>query len=207
MRTRDGCKVDRVAERRELDDPRYATLDAGLLARWRGDNREAMGYRTLADWFNRRVLREAYDANGRETLGNRVENDYDALTGDDDLLRAEVEESLAADGIDVEALREDIVSWGTLRTHLKECLGGEKPDSAPSDWERDSVARARDVAAEKAAEALSALDTKGEVEGGASATVDVQVQVGCPECPARAPLDVVLRRGYVCERHDRRVEA
>lgn len=207
MGTRDECKVDRVTERRGLDDPRYDTLDEGLLARWRGEDREAVGYRTLADQFNRRVLRGAYDANGRETLGDRVEHDYEALTGDDDLLRAEVEESLAADGIDVESLRADLVSWGTLRTHLNGCLDGEKPTVEPTDWEREAVDRASEVAREKAAEALSALASKGDVDGGDAATVDVQVQVGCPDCPARAPIDVVLRRGYVCERHDRRVEA
>jgi hypothetical protein len=199
------CKVDRVVEAYGLDESvRGESVDDRLLARWTGeDGRPAEGYRTLTDWFNERLLRRVYDNHGRDSLGGRVENDYAALTGEDDLLATEVAESLRADGIDADQLRSDLVSWGTVRTHLTECLDGEKDTSrSESEWERDAVATARSVAEGKAADALSSLASRDRVAGADTATVTVQVQVGCEECPTRVPFDVALERGYVCEQHD-----
>jgi len=204
------CKVDRVIERYGLDgaDPRHGDIHDGLLARWTGGEGHAgSGYRTLTTWFNERLLRRVYDDHGRDVLGGRVEHDLTALTGDDDLRRAEIEESLEADGIDAGGVRSDLVSWGTMRTHLKECLDGTKDDDGGdrtgSDWERESIAMARSFAAEKVEAALSALSSKGELDGIETASVAVQVRVACDDCPTRVPLDVALDRGYVCERHGR----
>jgi len=203
-----GCKVDRVIESYGLEsaDPLYDAVDEGLLARWTGaGERSAMGYRTLTEWFNKRVLRTVYDEHGRETLGARLDSDYEVLQGDDDLLRRELLESLRTDGIDAEGCRSDLVSWGTMRTHLTECLDGQKASpSAGSEWERESVRRAVDVAESKAETAVSALASKGQLADGDAAEVTVQVQLGCGSCPTRVPFGVALDREYVCERHRQR---
>lgn len=198
------CKIDRVAEAYGLDrpNPRYDDLDEHLLARWTGgDGRRAEGYRPLADWFNRRLLKRVYDEHDRETVGVRLDSEYDALTGDDDLVRREVADDLAADGIDADAVREDMVSWSTMRHHLKGCLDGQKETGEPSDWERRSVAIARDRAETKVGDALRALDSKGELPGGRAADVDVAVRVACPQCHVRVPFVDAVERGYVCEAH------
>lgn len=199
----DSCKIDRVVGAYGLDESvEGGTVDDRLLARWTGaDGRPAAGYRTLTDWFNKRLLRRVYDDHGRDSLGGRVAHDYEALTGADDLVAAEVAESLRADGVDAERVRGDLVSWGTMRTHLQGCLDGEKERAGGSDWERDAVAKARSVAAEKAESALSSLGSKGRVADAGTAAVEVGVQVTCTECPTRVPFDVALDRGYVCEQH------
>ena len=200
-----GCKVDRVIDAYGLEsaDPVYDALDDGLLARWTGDDgRASMGYRSLTEWFNKRLLTRVYDEHGRETLGARLDSDYEVLQGEDDLVGAELDESLRADGIDSERLRRDMVSWGTMRTHLQECLDGQKErQSAATDWEAESVERAAAVAEEKTAAATSALAEKGDLAGGDAAGIEVQVQLSCPDCPARVPFAVALNRGYVCEKH------
>lgn len=199
-----SCKVDRVIAAYGLDDadPRHETIDEGLLKRWRGDEgHEAAGYRTLASWFNQRLLRQACREAGRETPASRIEYEYGALTGEDDLVRAEVSERLRADGVDAEAVRDDFVSWGTLRTHLTECLDGEKPLTEAGDWERDSIEVARSVTKEKVESALSSLETKGELAGVDRTSVTVQIQLRCTACPTRAPLEIALDRGYVCADH------
>jgi len=198
------CKVDRVVAAHGLADadPRHGSIDEGLLARWRGDGgHEAVGYRTLADWFNRRLLRQACRDAGRATPASRLEYEYEALTGEDDLAREEVSERLRADGVDVDALRSAFVSWGTLRTHLLNCLDGEKPPQEAGDWERDSIEVARSVTTEKVETALSSLGTKGDLAGVDRTAVSVQVQLQCTECPTQAPLDIALDRGYVCADH------
>ncbi|MFC4541434.1 rod-determining factor RdfA [Halosolutus amylolyticus] len=200
-----GCKVDATIDRYDLEtaDPRHESLHDGLLARWTGDDGHSeVGYRRLTEWFNKRLLKRVYDEHGREAHEARIDADYEALTGDDDLVREETTERLSAAGIDGEALLEDMVSWGTMRTHLNDCLEGSKDRSgARTDWERDSVAVAREVVTEKVDEALSSLATKGELAGTDSSSVEVQIHLRCDECPTRVPLEVALDRGYVCDEH------
>lgn len=204
------CKVDRVVEEYGLEgvDPRHESIHEGLLARWRGDDgHEESGYRTLTGWFNRRLLWRVSVDHGRDTAGGRVEHDYDALTGQDDLRREEVIDSLGADGIDADRLLSDMVSWGTMRTHLTDCLDGEKDADPAGEWERDSIEMARSFAREKVEDALSSLESRGELDGVDRASVSIQVQVQCEECPTRVPLEVALERGYVCETHARRAKS
>lgn len=200
-----SCKVERVADRYDLDVPQsgYDSVDEYLQARWTGgDGRSPDGYRTLAEWFNKRLLKHVYDEHGRETVGLRVDGDYDALTGDDDLVRREVMDDLRGGGIDPDELCDDMISWSTLRHHLKGCLDGEKPTrTATTDWERESVRIAREHTAEKVAAALRSLDSKGDLPNAEAAEIDVQVQLSCPECPVRVPLAEAVSRGYVCPDH------
>lgn len=205
MEAETTCLVDEVIDRYDLEsaDPRYETLNEGLLRRWSGsEERESIGYRPLTEWFHKRLLRQVFDEQGRETLGERIEHDYRALTSDDDIVREEVLESLAADGIDGGALREDLVSWGTMRTHLQDCLGGTKErETSSGEWERDTVAMARSFATGKVEDALSSLSSKGEVGSLEDVSVSVEVQLDCVHCPSRVPFEVALDRGYVCEDH------
>lgn len=200
-----GCKIEVVTDGYALTPPgdRYAALDDYLLARWTGaGDRRPVGYRTLADDFNRRLLRRVYDEHDRAAYEARIESDYATLTGDDELRRAEIEDDLAADGIDPERLRRDLVSWGTMANHLKGCLDGEKGRSeAATDWERRSIEIATDRARAKVEEAVSSLATKGALPAGAETDVSVQIQLGCPSCHTRVPLPIALERGYVCETH------
>ncbi|WP_135537010.1 MULTISPECIES: rod-determining factor RdfA [Halostella] len=206
MPTDPGCKVDLVVDQYGLEsaDPAYESIDDGLLARWKGtDDRTQMGYRSLTEWFNKRLLKQVYDEHGRDALGARVDSDYEALRSDDDLVSEEMVESLLADGIDGERVREDMVSYGTMRTHLKDCLDGEKPpQTAETEWERESLEMAREVTREKAERALSSLETKGRIDGVETSTVEVQIQISCGSCPTRVPFEVAAERGYVCEQHD-----
>ena len=197
------CKIDRVIKQYGLDDPQHASVDGGLLARWHGeDNHREYGYRTLTDWFNKRVLRTVYEEHGRKTLGNRIESDYTALTGTDDIVRNEVRSDIESEGIPVDDLIDDLASWGTMRSHLQECLDGEKEaEQSTSDWERDAIRKARNVAKQKASESLSSLAANSEIEDGASASVDVEIRLRCGECPTVVPFEVAAQRGYVCETH------
>lgn len=204
MESPGSCKVDRVVAEYDLHgaDPRHESIHDGVLARWTGeDGHDEAGYRTLTAWFNRRLLRRVYDRHGRNALGGQVESDYDALTGDDPLRSEEVVESLRADGIDAEHVRDDMVSWGSMRTHLNDCLDGQKERTSSTDWERESVEMARSFAREKVDDAVSALANDGAVDGLSRASATVQVLLECEVCPTQVPFDVALDRGYVCKRH------
>lgn len=200
-----SCKVDALIEEYALDEAeaRFESTDERLLARWTGDDGgSAAGYRSLTEWFNRRLLRALYERRGRETLGVRVESDYDVLTGEDDLLREELVDDLAADGIDATAYLDDTISWSTMRRHLNDCLDGEKStERSESGWERETVRIAREHAAGKVREAVSSLASRGDLPGGDEAEVDVDVGVSCPVCQVRVPLSDAVARGYICADH------
>ena len=204
------CKVDRAVAAYGLTAPgRFEDVDDELVARWRGaGDREAQGYRSLTEWFNKRLLKQVYDANGRETVGTRVEGDYRALRGDDRVLREEVKDDLRGDGIDADAVADALVSWSTMRHHLKDCLGAEKATEtgsgearSPSGWERQSVAIATDRAEEKLADAVRSLSGKGRLAGGEEASLSVEAYLSCPVCGVRRRFTDALQRGTVCERH------
>lgn len=202
-----GCKLDETVDRYDLADadPRHESLDEGLLARWNGtDGHSAVGYRTLTDWFNKQLLKTVYTQHGRESTDAQLDAEYETLTGDDDLARKELIDRLAVAGIDGEQLRADMISWGTMRTHLTACLGGSKERSgAQTNWERNSIGMAQEKLVETVDEALSSLGSKATLDGVDTSTVAVQIQLRCDHCPTQVPLTVALERGYVCERHSR----
>ncbi|WP_058826464.1 rod-determining factor RdfA [Haloferax sp. Q22] len=199
------CKVDVAIERYGLAAPtgRYDSVDDYLLARWTGaDGGESEGYKSLTTWFNKRLLARVYERNDRDVTEVRLEAEYEALVGDDDLDYGDVAADLATDDIDADEVTGAMASWSTMRRHLNECLDGEKPTvEASSDWERNSVDIARETARQKAESALSSLGKKGRLAGAEDAGVDVQVKVSCSECPTRVPLEDALDRGFVCQEH------
>lgn len=205
MNTRTRCKVDDAVERYGVDPQRdgFADIHEELLALWKGDtSQESLGYRSLAAWFNKRLLATVYEEHDRLLFGTQLENEYDVLTGDDDIARGELVDELELAGIDADQVRADMVSFSTMRRHLTECLDGEKAQPvAETDWEETSVEIAEAQLLSKVEKALSSYENGGELAGATSADVSVQIQLSCPHCPTRRTLRDALRQGHVCEEH------
>ncbi len=189
----DGCKVCRVLEEHNLDG-----YDDRLLDQWRGETGARKGYRSLADWLNVTLLRRAMDRAGVSTLGGEARSRYNRLQGDDPTTAAEVRELLAGEGIPIARLEEDFVSYGVIRTHLKDCLGAER-ESSTSAWEEEAIGIATDRAEETAAEAVQSLRSKGKLRWGDDPRVETRVELVCESCNARMSLERVLRRELSCE--------
>lgn len=198
------CKVGEAIARYDLDERanEQETFNDRLIARWKGDGvGTAQGYRPLTEWFNKQLLKREYDRTGIEAAGTRIDRDYEAL-GDETLESEEVRDSLRSRGVDVERVEGSFVSWSTMQRHLKDCLGAEKePQRARTNWERNSIEFARDQLESKVDDALSSLDSKGELQRASDAEVSITVELSCPECPLRVPLEQALERGYICEDH------
>lgn len=205
-----NCKIDKVIREYDLrvSQPDYDGINAYLLQRWTGrDERPSEGYRSLTEWFNKRLLKQIYDGHNRETTGIRIESEYETLQSDDELTKQELKDDLRAAGIDVEAVESSLVSWSTMRHHLNDCLGGTKaPAEATSEWELESVRIASERTEEKASEALRSLISKGEITDGKDANVAVDVQLSCPECHVRTPFSDAVKRGYICQEHASRTD-
>jgi len=201
------CKVDSLIEKYDLrvSSPEYDSVGGYLAERWVGaDGRSPQGYRTLADWFNERVLEAVYERHDRPSVGIHLDREYDLIRGDDSLDRGELRADLAAYDIDIETVRREMVSGSTMHNHLRNCTDVEKREPASettSDWQRDTHDVARNLAKSKVASTLSSLSSSGRVPRAAEAEVDVEVKLTCPDCSTRVPFEVALDRGYICPDH------
>lgn len=187
-----GCKVCRVLEK--YDSEYY---DERLVEQWTAPKAERKGYRQLADWLNKNMLRQEMDEVGLSTLGGEVESKYERLQ-QESTTTAQLEQHLAGEGVRVEELRDDFVSYGVVRRHLKECLEAERTEPTASNWEETAIDIATDRAEEKIADATRSLLNKGLVASSDDVSFHVVAEIECENCQTRIPLDRALRRGYVC---------
>ena len=192
-----GCKVCRVLAEHGLTD-----REDDLLEQWRADPGRRKGYRQLAEWLNVTLLRREMDRAGVSTLGDEAASKYERLTEGETAVAAEVRNDLEAAGVDMDRLEGDFVSYGVVRTHLKDCLGAER-EHEPTDWEGESVRIATERATEKVREAVRSRANKGELAACGDLSVSVRAEVECENCHARVPVERAIRRGHVCGEEER----
>ena len=190
-----GCKVCRV-----LDERDAGHLDDELVARWHGEGDERMGYRRLADWLNVTLLRREMERVGLPTGGGEARSRYERLTGE--ATADAVRRLLRQEGVAVDALTDDFVSYSVVRTHLRDCLGEERDPSPPVEWEADRLADLQTYAASEAADAIRSLVNKGKLSAGGAVEPAVTIRVRCAACGATTPVDEALAAGAVCDCRD-----
>jgi len=201
------CKVDRVRAAYDVSPPLRAgeNLDEYLVARWLGENNnEATGLRTLAEWFNKELMKEVYRDHGRSDSSVRINSDYNALQEDDIPTheREELISELADDGIDGEAINKKFISKSTLSRHLKNCLGATKqPSNSETEWEIDRIRVATNTYRSHLESALQSLDNKSKINGIGDSEFQVQAYLSCSECPTRVTVETAYEQGYVCSEH------
>ncbi|GAA0657501.1 rod-determining factor RdfA [Salarchaeum japonicum] len=190
-----GCKVCRLFDEYDLTG-----YEERLVDQWTADGSRRKGYRSLADWLNVALLRNTMDRAGLQTLGDEAESKYERLQGDD-ATAAEVRNVLREEGVPIDDLESDFVSYAVVRTHLKDCLGVERTDTSTTDsnWEEDALDIAASHAESKASEAVSSLTTKNRLSAGGDLAVHATVEVECENCRTRVPVERALHRGYVCQ--------
>ncbi|TYL37315.1 hypothetical protein CV102_16960 [Natronococcus pandeyae] len=186
-----GCKVCRV-----LDDYGMNRYEDQLVEQWQADGGQRKGYRQLSEWFNVLLLRREMDRAGLSTLGDEAESKYERLRSDEAIAK-EVATELANAGLPINQIRDDFVSYGVIRTHLKNCLEKEVSTSS-GEWERDAIEISREHARGKISEAFRSLQNKEKVTAGGDVSVSVTAEIECENCHTRVPIDRAIRRGYVC---------
>jgi len=185
-------KVARLLEEYELDG-----LGAELEARWTAEeNRRSL--RALAASFNQRLLQTRLDAAGIETLDGELENKYRLLT-DDDVSSAErtrTERRLEREGLDVNAIRDDFVTYQAIRTYLKEYRDAEyvTADRDPIERETENVERLRGRVETVTNGKLEQLRNRGELSIGETRTM-VDIQVVCEDCYSQYAIIELFERG------------
>jgi hypothetical protein len=119
---RPSSKVARLIDAYDLDG-----LGDELEARWTADGAERLSLRDCATLFNERLLERALlDAEGRVSTAD-VGTTYERLTGDDVTtgVRTETRNRLERDGVDVERLEREFVTYQAIRSYLTEYRDAE----------------------------------------------------------------------------------
>ena len=188
-----GCKLGRVADERELEGAPIRTV-----SEWREDG---SSLRTLADRFNQRVLRSAMNAVGSPPLDGEVPNLYRLLTSDavSPGMRTQARNRLTEDGVDVEAVETDFVSYQTINRHIKSCLGYDEADRAnpmDADQAEDRVYSLQHRTKEVTERTIEQLHRSAGIDFG-EFEVYVNLSARCTECGTQLGVDELLT-GETC---------
>ncbi|WP_324664617.1 rod-determining factor RdfA [Haloarcula sediminis] len=183
-----SCKVGRTAEKYGLDD-----LDE-LLCQRRADG---ASLRRLETVVNEAVLRAALEGTDTDVFRDAAAI-YRNLTGEDASagVRTETEAWLSRVGVDPAELDGDFVSYQTVRTHLRECLGVDttRERSLSVGDAEGTIEWARSRSEGIVGRTIERLDG---TEGFHCGAVDVTtvVRVSCADCGGSYPVERFLDRG------------
>jgi hypothetical protein len=189
-------KVARLIEEHDLEG-----LGAEMEARWTAEE-DRMSLRALAAYFNQEILRKRLEDAGIDTLDGELENIYRLLT-DDDVSAAErtrVGRRLQRDGLDVDAVEDDFVTYQAIRTYLTEYRDAEyvRDDRDPIEREVENVERLRGRVDTVTSGKLEQLRERGDLSLGSFRTV-IDVKVVCEDCHSQYDvLDLLERGGCDC---------
>lgn len=186
---------------RLIDEYELTGMGETLERRWTADGYERTSLRSLADLFNEALLRSALRDSDRNPLDGEIDNLYRLLQGNDvsSADRKRVIRRLERDGVDVDSLLEEFVSYQAIRTYLQNerNVSYERTKTDRVSATRETIERLRGRLINVADNRLEQLSAAGEVSIGSLSTV-VDVRVRCAECGAQYTLDEILDRGS-CE--------
>lgn len=182
------CKIGRSARTYGLAD-----LDSELRRR----HQAGASLRELEQFVNESLLERAIRDADIAVVGS-VGSVLETLAGDDASAgeRAEVRGRLASGGLDADGLESDFVSYQTVRTHLRKCLGidtGHQGEFTLDDAQGTiEWSRSRNLAVIE--RTLDRLRNGGALQTGSIEVSDV-VRVTCTACGASYPVDGLLADG------------
>lgn len=160
------------------------------------DDRRSL--RELADYFNQRLLEHRLDQMNERVLDGEPSNIYRLLTAEEvsSAERTRVERQLERDGIDIDALRSEFVTYQAIRTYLKEERGAEyNPNrKAPIKREKENIEQLRGRTAAVTEDKLTQLRKNDDISLGDFSTL-VDIRVVCEDCNTQHTVSELLDRG------------
>jgi hypothetical protein len=191
-----SCKIDRTAA------AYYLPIEAERLEEYWTRDEERYSLRELAVYFNHQLLRAVMEQNELNPLNGEVENTYRLLIDEDvsQGVHTQARNRLQKHGIDVERLQSDFVSYGTVRRHLKHCLGVERDppdtDDDPAETGAQRIAALQNRTVAVTENILLQLHTAGDID------VFVDITVSCSECGMHATVrEFIENDGCRCAMH------
>ena len=189
-------KVVRLIEEYDLQG-----LGAELEQQWTAEE-DRKSLRELARDFNWQLLEQALEEANVQYLDGEIKNTYRLLT-DDEVSSAEstrVKRRLERDGVDIDALENDFVTYQAIRSYLKDHRGAEyTPDETdPLEREATNVQKLCGRMATVTGGKLEQLRASDELTLGEFRTL-ADIRVVCEDCNTQFNvLDLLNRGGCNC---------
>ena len=197
---RPSSKVARLIVEYDLDG-----VGDELEVRWTGDGVERTSLRDLADYFNERILERALIDAGMAALDSDVATTYRNLTDDDVStgVRTDARTRLESNGVDVDRLESDFVSYQAIRSYLTEYRDAEYrrlSDEEKVEKDLQSIQRLMTRTLSVTEERIEKLTQTGRIDAG-EFEVLLDVQVLCGSCGEQYSVSEFLDdRGCDCQR-------
>lgn len=169
-----------------------------LEQRWTAEEAERSSLRDLADYFNRELLSTAMSDAGMQPLDGEVQNVYRLLTDDEvsGADRTRMSRRLEREGIDVDKLVDDFVTYQAVRTYLTTHREAEytQPDRDRTADGAENIQRLRGRTATVTEGKLDQLHNSGDITLGEFRTV-VDITVLCEDCGGQYGVTELLDSG------------
>lgn len=204
MGTSKGAKkaTRRTKVARLIDEYDLEGLGDELERLWTATGNERRSLRELADVVNKEIIRSEVERADVGTFNNSVEEIYRRLTGETGTTadQTRTRRQLEREGVDVEAVESDFVSYQAVRSFLKKNRGAEySTDENPIERDRESIQQLRNRTAVVTKTKLQGLEKADEIELG-SHEVTVTIDVFCEDCGRQFDVTEVLdRNGCDCK--------
>jgi hypothetical protein len=187
-------KVARLIDKYDVDG-----FGVELERRWTAEDPSARAsLRDLATAFNQWLLQRILDDADVDVLDGEAENLYRLLTDDDvsAAARTRAERRLEREGIDVNDLRSDLVSYQAIRTYLKDDRGAEYSRESGDRLGRidDQLQRLRNRTARVTESKVGALAYGGALDIN-EFRITVDIRVICEDCGSQFDIGTLLDRG------------
>lgn len=191
-------KVARLIEKYDLEG-----FGDELERMWTADGDERRSLRDLSDIFNKRILRTVIEESDITTLGADVDDIYRRLQGERGTSadQTRVQRRLEREGVDVDTLESDFVTYQAIRTYLKEERNAEyDPNTNPVERDRNSIQQLRNRTRAVTETKLDGLTKSDRIELGPH-EISVDINVFCEECGRQFDVTEVLdQKGCDCNR-------
>jgi hypothetical protein len=185
-------KVNRLIDEYDLQG-----MGAELEQLWTADE-DRRSLRDLATHFNQHLLNHALDAADIQQLDGELENTYRLLT-DDEVSSTEltrVRRRLEREGIDVDSLQDDFVTYQAIRTYLTKHRDAEYTPSEtdPIERQKTNIRKLRGRVISVTENQLKQLRNGDELTIGEFRVLG-DIQIVCEDCNTQLDVLELLDRG------------
>jgi hypothetical protein len=194
----DGTPGRRSKVARLIDEYALDPIGEELEERWTADGDDRTSLRGLADYFNRRLLAAKLADAEVQPISASVDAIYRRLTDDDvgDADRTRTRRRLEREGLDVDSVERDFVTYQAVRTYLTEYRGAKyrTDDRSRPAAAAETIRRLRGRLGTVTDEKLDRLASGDHLRIGEFRTF-TEVTVLCEDCGSQYGVGELLDRG------------
>ncbi|WP_265112068.1 rod-determining factor RdfA [Halosolutus halophilus] len=195
-KTEHRTKVSRLIDKYDLGN-----LGEELEHMWTAEGNERRSLRQLSTLFNKRLLRSAIEDSEFETVSGELDSIYQQIQGEkgSPADQTRTRRQLERDGVVVESVESDFVTYQAIRSYLKKERNAEyEPADDPIERDKTSIQQLRNRTAAVTETKLEGLDKADQIELGPH-QVTVDINVFCENCGRQFDVTEILdQKGCGC---------